>query len=650
MRRASHCFGLAVGLVLTACSRAVGPSGALGGIAPSRLPPVAAVDGPLELRVVYPGTADRIDVRDSTFMFGSLGTGQASLTIDGLPVAVWPNGAWLAWVPLPADADDTLATFALAARSTRDSAIVAYPVRRVARFRPPLGGAWIDPTSLRPAGRVDWPATQWLPLSVRAAEGATLRVIINARDTVSLVPDPAPGEVPGGIRAFDRDTGNLAVPGQADRYVGQVRGTTITGCPEAAGPDSATTLPSPSCGRVTVEAIVQGDTARLEWPLRVALLDSVPRIIELNDDTAGRGSDSITVGRARPGATYHWFLPTGTRARMTGRLGDDLRLELSSTQEVWVNAADAMPLPPGTPSLRATVGSLTLTPLDDRLTLRIPLTQRVGFRVEEEERRLQLRLYNAVSDVNWTRYGPTDPYVREIRWRQETSDEVILTLDLGGPVWGYRARWDRGDLVFDLHRPPRIDPGQPLRGRTIVVDPGHPPLGATGPTGLREAEANLAIGLRLRDLLTSAGARVLLTRDSDRSLELWPRIRFADSVNAEVLISIHNNALPDGMNPFTNNGASVFYNHPRSLPLARAIQAALARRLGGRDLGAARGDLALVRPTWMPAVLTEGLFLMLPDQEAALRNPAGQEAYALAVRDGLVEYLRSVGNLRSSVP
>jgi N-acetylmuramoyl-L-alanine amidase len=83
----------------------------------------------------------------------------------------------------------------------------------------------------------------------------------------------------------------------------------------------------------------------------------------------------------------------------------------------------------------------------------------------------------------------------------------------------------------------------------------------------------------------------------------------------------------------------VYYNHPRAIPLAAAIQAALLRRLGLRDLGIGRGDLALVRGTWMPSVLTEGLFMMLPDQEAALRNVQGERGYAQAVLDGLRAYL-----------
>ena len=80
----------------------------------------------------------------------------------------------------------------------------------------------------------------------------------------------------------------------------------------------------------------------------------------------------------------------------------------------------------------------------------------------------------------------------------------------------------------------------------------------------------------------------------------------------------------------------------RSLPLAADLQAALVRNLGLRDLGVARGDLALTRATWMPAVLTEGLFMMMPEQEAALRSPWGQRAYARAVHDGLVAFLKHV--------
>jgi N-acetylmuramoyl-L-alanine amidase len=272
--------------------------------------------------------------------------------------------------------------------------------------------------------------------------------------------------------------------------------------------------------------------------------------------------------------------------------------------------------------------------------VRVPLSYRVPLQVVEEERALVLRLYGTVGDVNWIRYGAGDSLVRTVRWAQDGWEQVTLRFELDRPVWGHRVRWDRNDLIFEIRRPPVIDSDRPLRGRRIAVDPGHPPAGSTGPTGLREAEANLAVALELRALLEEAGATVLMTRTGDVPLDLWPRVQMADTAGAEVLISVHNNALPDGINPFTNNGTSVYYNQPRSVPLARAVQEELVRQLGLRDLGLGRGDLALVRSTWMPSILTEGLFMIVPDQEAALRTVEGRRRYASGIFEGLRRFLR----------
>src|SRR5262245_5588371 len=56
------------------------------------LPPVPLVDGPLAPSVVFPSPNQTIPVRDSNFIFGSIGNGRSSLTINGAPVPVAPNG------------------------------------------------------------------------------------------------------------------------------------------------------------------------------------------------------------------------------------------------------------------------------------------------------------------------------------------------------------------------------------------------------------------------------------------------------------------------------------------------------------------------------------------------------------------------------
>jgi len=43
----------------------------------------------------------------------------------------------------------------------------------------------------------------------------------------------------------------------------------------------------------------------------------------------------------------------------------------------------------------------------------------------------------------------------------------------------------------------------------------------------------------------------------------------AKLTNADLFVSVHNNALPDGINPFTNHGVSTYYYHPHSARLAK---------------------------------------------------------------------------------
>jgi N-acetylmuramoyl-L-alanine amidase len=263
----------------------------------------------------------------------------------------------------------------------------------------------------------------------------------------------------------------------------------------------------------------------------------------------------------------------------------------------------------------------------------------VPFRVDETDRSVTVRLYGVAADMDWVRYGGTDPLIRLISFDQPAEDEATVTVELERPVWGYRTRWFGTTLLLEIRRPPVIDPRHPLRGRRVAVDAGHPPLGAIGPTGLREANVVLDIARRTQALLERAGAQVVMVRTGDSAVDLAERLRIVERADAEVLVSIHANALPDGVNPFVNTGTSVYYFQPRSAPLARQLNRALVAQFGVRDLGMGRGDLAMVRTTWMPAALTEGLFIMVPDQEAMLASPAGQERYARGVVNGLTAFL-----------
>lgn len=603
------CLGLLV--VGTASGQAAGR--------PAKLPPVPLRQGPLAIKVAYPARGSALAVGDSTFLLGSVGDGRATLTIAGQSVPVARNGAWLAWIALPPDSAFTLA---LEARRGEEVARESFPLSRAGWVR--RTGAWVDRTSPSPVGEVVLPPGEPLPLTVRAAPGA--RVVLRLANGTRL--------------AFTADS----LAGRGDRYLAVLSAATM------ATPESASLLSrlSPDERTSTLEIVLGTDTTRLPWRLTVARTSGTSVAVRLHDDVENGGTtDRTVIGRGVIGGSYSYFFPNGTLTRAEARFGNEVRLRLDGGAVAWVPREEVHALPAEADPRLAVMGSLGM--VRDSLTgayrLRVPLSRPVPMRVDEGSSSARITLYGVAGDVDWTRYASGTDFVQRIEWRQEQADRVVLDLQFARPLWGWRARLSGSDLLFEFREPPAIDPAHPLKGRHIVVDAGHPPVGACGPTGLCEPEANLAIARQLRDRLIAQGARVTMTRTGPEAVGLWQRVALADSVNAEVLISIHNNALPDGVNPATNHGSSTFYNHLAALPLARAVQQGLLGSLGQRDLGIARGDLALVRPTWYPAILTEGLFLMVPEQEAALRTTAGQRQYAAGVFTGLVTFLRQMGKM-----
>lgn len=608
------------------------------------LPAVPTVHGALRIVVAYPTPGSALVFGDSTFMFGRVGDGRATLTIAGRSVAVAENGAWLAWLAMPRDSAFSVTLHAVRG-SDSASSVVHYSRADWVRET----GTWIDPASRSPIGSIWLPRDEPLPLTVRAAPGAQVRLLLGGGRAIRFAPDNIAGQPLAGVRNFDRDPRNLRRSATGDRYVAVLRTELAPGYDGLIAPTQgfAAREPVPPM----LEVSLRGKVTRMPWPIRVTRSKAPPVAVVLDDDTlrAG-GTDRSTIGRAFPTGTYTWFLPQGTRAHADMRMDDQVRLRLARGAVAWVPAADVHLASAVDDARPAIMGSPTLTALDGRTELRIPLTRPVPHSVSEGDRSVAITLYDAVSDANWTRYGAEQRFVQLLTWKQDEDDRLTLTVKFDRALWGWRVRVDGTDLVFDFRAPPVVDAERPLRGRRIVVDPGHPPGGACGPTGLCEPEANLAVANAVREQLVAAGATVIMTRTGSGDVGLWPRVAFADSVDAELLVSIHNNALPDGVNPFTNNGTTTFFNHPHSVALADAVQARLVANVGLRDLGVARGDLALTRPTWYPAILTEGLFMMVPAQEAALRSGEGQRRYATGVVEGIVAFFRGLADAARPQP
>jgi N-acetylmuramoyl-L-alanine amidase len=571
------------------------------GITPRKAPPLPAiplVTGPLAPRVVFPEPNQSIPVRDSNFIFGSVGNGHATLMINGVPVPVAPNGTFLGFLPVP---PPTAPRYELIVRAGADSARLVVPVR-VPPPRPELattGRLVIDSSSVSPrGGSMGLRENEPVRVTVRAPLNAVAWVAVPGAATYPLV------NTANNTFATDVPAGQLRLGGTL--YV--ARG---------------------------------GDTVHLAL-MRPAVRDPLTApYVMLGDPAAQNDTDATIIGRSTPAGTYKWMLVPGTIVQETGRSGDNIRVKFDSQLEVWVDSTSVRSLPLGYPSPRRTVSAMSLVPAAEWVDVVMPVSSPPPYLLEQDLDRITLTLYGTQASPDIIKFLQNDSLVRVMNWVPVASDRIRITMELSQPPFGYLVLFDpaRG-LVLRLRRPPRVSLARPLEGLTITVDPGHPPGGAIGPTALTEAAGVLPIAQKLRELLEARGAKVVMTRTTMDAVDLHLRSVIARRTNSYALISIHLNAFGDGVNPFPNVGTSTLFFHPQTEPLARLVQAGMMREMGLRDLGIHYQNIAIGRTMWMPSLICEGAFLMVPEQENAVKTPEFQERYARGVADGVEAYFR----------
>lgn len=180
-------------------------------------------------------------------------------------------------------------------------------------------------------------------------------------------------------------------------------------------------------------------------------------------------------------------------------------------------------------------------------------------------------------------------------------------------------------------------------GPLVFVDPGHggDDPGAVGPSGVRESDVVLSIGFDLYTYLTG-WCRAYLSRRKDIRVPLADRVKAAESLEADVFVSIHCN----GAENLAARGCEVLY-FPGSETgeyLAQVIQKRLVTATGLRDRGIKpRPGLYVLSRTSMPAILVECAFVTNPEEENLLKDFGFHRRVAGAINDGLRNVLTEGG-------
>ena len=204
------------------------------------------------------------------------------------------------------------------------------------------------------------------------------------------------------------------------------------------------------------------------------------------------------------------------------------------------------------------------------------------------------------------------------------------------------------EIVFEI-TPQKTAKSQPsAHRRVVVIDAGHggfDPGAFVAENGAQTSEKSitLAIASKLRRILEAHGAKVLMTRTSDKHVKLEARPALANEVGADLFISIHNNTFKE-MNVIT--GSSTYYHgsSPLSRKLASSVQNRLAPVTGMRNRGAVSDNslyangLAVLRETNMTAVLCEVGYINNTKDRQKLLDPQFQSRVANAIYLGIKDY------------
>ena len=638
------------------------------------LPPMPAPTIDKPLLIVYPRGGEIPGA--TSFIVGSTVPGY-QVTVNGAPIKVNREGFFAHVITLTQGKN----SFAVQAISPQGAA--TNQTVEAVRERPPAlldeNILAFDKSSLRPKEDIARTTGDMIELSCRATPGSKVTATIGGRTIPLLCPAAVRGSGTGTNKGTSGTPGNLAGRGN---QAARIASLGVNPGLSAAYGQVFQRYPARRADFYVGLYKVQPEDNFVDAGLTFKLERNTPsgtpgatsmiagaKITSLKQPIMARTIADDTIVRTAPDAGRLTPLPTGVRLLVDGYDGGNIRCLYRPGKHAWIKKNELQMEEAGAPAPNAVARTIIVKKDNFGESIVVPLSQRLPFTIEQslKPNRLTLKIYGVAADTDWVYQAPVEDdiglLVDNVTWKQPDDSTYEVNVDLKNyRQWGFAASYGDGDnesaLVLHIKNAPvltqvnslaatdsasqssSLDRGGQLAGLKICLDPGHggAELGAIGPSGVREAQINLAIALKLRDQLLKTGATVFMTRDDDSDVSLNDRVEIAKKKDADLLVSIHNNALPDGRDPIKEHGTSTYYYHPQSHQLAQVLEMALAKGAGLQPIGARYQNLALCRPSAMQAVLVEVGFMVNPDEYALLIDENFQKRAAIALKNGLLSY------------
>ena len=311
-------------------------------------------------------------------------------------------------------------------------------------------------------------------------------------------------------------------------------------------------------------------------------------------------------------------LQKGVLLNADGEKNGFYRVKLNETKKGWISKNNVKQTESFKP---ARIESQKFTENDENYVLKLHLDKRVPFEITEGAN-LKLQFFNTEKEQ-----------IFQFPYKEKNGNDKLF---------GYSGKYENNDFIFTVNKPPKIDNKKPLKGIKITVDPGHggKETGTTGCFGDKEKDVVLKISKYLEKELSNRGAKVFMTRHDDSYVGLYDRVKMSNDNGSMFFVSIHNNALPDTLDPNKHRGTSTYYYYGQSETLAKNVLNTMVEQLGTQNDNIHRQSFAVVRNTNALAILVEVAYMINPDDNEMLLNEEFQKNTAKAISDGIEKTLK----------
>ena len=347
------------------------------------------------------------------------------------------------------------------------------------------------------------------------------------------------------------------------------------------------------------------------------------------------------LGDDRLGGAKIGYLDSLVRLKIVGKVGTDYKVQLAKNRIAYIPEEHVTLMPKGSFSPASLTGSWSVYGDEKYDYVTLSLTSRLPYQslVELNPSRIIVDVFGATNNSNWISQLQSAREIESVDYEQIADDIFRLKIQLKhAQHWGYQLYYRGNTLTIKIKRQPQE---LSLNKLTIALDAGHggSNTGAGGPTGSLEKQLALAVTLKLQQSLERAGAKVIMTRTTEKFVDNKDRILFYRDSIPDLLVSIHLNSSGD---PIHAGGTSTHYRYISNKKLSSFINKRM-QDLGLKQYGVVGSfNFMLNSPVEYPNVLVETLFLSNPAEEALMLDEAFQQKMADNILLGIQDFLNSI--------